>query len=336
VNDLYCSELRKFFLSQNKMSFCTVRTMIDLSGVVPWYKCTKDLKRLSGEQCHVLADAINFDTLQVQNRIGSASQNAQVYRAMVNGTDVAVKIMLNSNHMSREHIDNEVQIAQMLSRRVLAGQSTRFPLVIQHGKIMAKLDLNCWFGQVIQKTHQRKQKIQQAESRLDITPRELRHLKKNLSKLDDMIDTTTHLDTFEIPVLVSELLYCDMNYLVTQENSPLKSKEIYSSIIGQIIDGLLQLFDANVLHDDLHFGNILLRAEGDELFAVIHDFGTSFVGIDYRDYNDLQKVMSNIENTKDNFGIGGLEAEVEKIMSYAVNSLSDIEANLHSARKQFG
>jgi hypothetical protein len=279
-----------------------------------------------------LTESIDLNALQIQNRIGSASQNAQVYRATSAGTDIALKIILNSNHLTDAHIENELKIAEMLSDRVIAGISTRFPVVLKHGKVMAKLDLSGWFGSKIRIAQQRKQIVQQAELNPDMTYKDVMHLKKNTSRLDELIDTSsTPLTTFQVPVLVSELMYCDMNYLVTQDNSPLRQKEFYADIICQIIHGLIELFEADVLHDDLHFGNILLKRKQEQLFAVIHDFGTSHVGIDYRDYNDLQKLMANIKNTKDNFGIGEFQIEVKEVMSYQVSGFSDIEQNLNKA-----
>jgi hypothetical protein len=306
--------------------------MIDLSGVIPWHSCTDNTVTLCKAQCQALTESIDLNALQIQNRIGSASQNAQVYRATSAGTDIALKIILNSNHLTDAHIENELKIAEMLSDRVIAGISTRFPVVLKHGKVMAKLDLSGWFGSKIRIAQQRKQIVQQAELNPDMTYKDVMHLKKNTSRLDELIDTSsTPLTTFQVPVLVSELMYCDMNYLVTQDNSPLRQKEFYADIICQIIHGLIELFEADVLHDDLHFGNILLKRKQDQLFAVIHDFGTSHVGIDYRDYNDLQKLMANIKNTKDNFGIGEFQIEVKEVMSYQVSGFSDIEQNLNKA-----
>ena len=70
-------------------------------------------------------DVCQGGNIKVLNRIGSRSQNAEVYRARLGDVEFAMKVI----PFDYERNFNEISIAEEVSEAVLEGRTTRFPIV---------------------------------------------------------------------------------------------------------------------------------------------------------------------------------------------------------------
>jgi hypothetical protein len=141
-------------------------------------------------------------------------------------------------------------------------------------------------------------------------------------------------EAFEARVLLSEICYSDVNYLIRHALTPLSNAALFADTIIQTIDGLIELFVLSVVHKDIHFGNVLLKVQADKsVLVLIHDFGTSQMNCEYYpDYmHDLKRLMQCILVS------GYLEQEVVEARAViaAVSSMNEVKAAMQAVQNVF-
>jgi hypothetical protein len=139
---------------------------------------------------------------------------------------------------------------------------------------------------------------------------------------------------FETRVLLSEVCYSDVNYLIKHIDKPLSNAALFADIIIQTIDGLIELYELRVVHKDIHFGNVLLKVQSDKsVLVLIHDFSTSQMNCEYYpDYmHDLERLMQCI------LASGYFEQEVvaARAVIAAVSSMNEVIAAMQAVQNVF-
>lgn len=281
----------------------------------------------------------NVCNYPVLHRIGSPSQNGVVYEIKMSEVHhAAMKFMVPAPEAQQE-----VQNAVHLSDFVRTGRLCRFPIVYGSGNCtLAKVNTSTTFGNLARENYQRTALKELVLAQPDLSPRTRVMLRKHTAipieqllllvpaqdhALVEMILTET---LFPTAVLISELMFCDVNALVLHEHEPLRDTNMFAHLVMQIIDGLEELFRARVSHNDIHFGNVLLRVtEDQQLFAVLHDFGTAEMGCeDYRNYvGDIEKLMANLDTTGRNHStLAAFPSEIQRTMQMCeqVRSMSQL------------
>ena len=182
--------------------------------------------------------------LNIIERIGSESQNAEVFRTGVINIEFALKILPISKNNSYDKNQEEIEIAEIASQAVLEKRTKHFPIV--------------YGSSICQKTHFYKE---------DLT---------NKSKAFQGGETKSH-------ILFSELASCDLKQYLKKVNPSKAEKEyIYNQCMKAISDmhtilkvchNDLHFGNFLLLPDKNPFGYIIL----------IHDFGMAEYREEYRD-----------------------------------------------------
>jgi hypothetical protein len=243
-----------------------------------------------------ISNLINYDfscKLDISSRIGSASTMGEVYKINIDIHNInyvlAAKILPILSDKSFKSNENEIRLAVEASESVLKGESAYFPIVYGfneceetyfYGKSPNNLNFyerslryqqfQYLYSSITSK--ELKNKVMEFKKSLKSPELVLNYLQskeKNL-KLSLPTKVSSHL-------LFSELASYDMNfYLETYRLSFEDICDILQKIFKAIQDLHMKL---NILHNDLHLGNILIleEIENDSVIEtpLIHDFGSS-------------------------------------------------------------
>lgn len=210
-------------------------------------------------------------TMKALNRIGSDSTMAQVFEYNYNVLQMAIKILPILSKQSLNLNIKEIDLSMEVSLLVERGRSRYFPLVYHHS-----LCNSTFYYQ-----------------------HETCPFKIKSCEYQKNYDLSSNL-------LFSELAYTDLKNFVSKNTSP----EFLNEIIGQVFEGIhdLQML-CNIVHNDLHLGNILLLHNPtsiEKIHILIHDFGRSikvkghFSNIQkktdlYTFLREIRKSISNLE-----------------------------------------
>ncbi len=289
----------------------------------------------------------NLCHIEVLERIGSDSTMGQVYLyKFPPNLSIAIKILPIINSKSKVINEKEISLAKEVSNLVLSGKSPYFPLVY-YDKFC---DSTYYYEHntsdfAIQSLNY--QQYEYVRNFLLEKPQENKDIIYNLDKLyktTKFSKESSITETFksiginrEIPsniksnLLFSELAHTDLkNYLFGngKELGLYKSEkyiapEILTKIIIQVLEGIrdLQML-CNIVHNDLHLGNILLlfnpKTEGsNKINILIHDFGRS---IKVQNPDGSHKKLSNIQKKTD---ILTFLNEIRKYISISYEEIED-------------
>eukprot|EP00953_Heterococcus_sp_UTEX-ZZ885_P011408 6601-Heterococcus_DN1.PRE.3 len=231
------------------------------------------------------------------------------------------------------------------STSLLAAQSTRFPVV--YGSTTCSctcLDLTQPFAQEVGESHIKQRLLEVYSRSPTYKPSTLKKLQRApvAQSISEMAASVSPADLTAIQaetavktrVLLSEICYSDVNYLIRHVDQPLSNAALFGDIIIQTIDGLIELYELRVVHEDIHVGNVLL--EGIDIhvvFGLIHDFDTSQMNCEYYpDYmHDLERLMQCILVS------GNFEQELVEARAIiaAVSSMSEVKAATHAVQNVF-
>lgn len=240
-------------------------------------------------------------------RIGSPSANGVVYDVAWPMSDHhgALKIMIPG-----EEAAHEISVATHLSSLVRHDRATRFPQVYTTATCDdTRIDIATPFGSDLRDRHLRRRLADEALVSANVTDRDKTRIRRawrymtftelgrhtEEATVKAIMSSTSYTST----VMVSEILYSDVNYLIRHPSRPLAHTSFFAHIIAQCVQCLIEMFRVRAVHGDVHFGNFLLRKTGaDEVFVLIHDFGTSRLDChDHAAYMfDLAKLMDNVRN----------------------------------------
>lgn len=221
--------------------------IFDVTNVKQWNK----IAGVFNERCekiHLNCNSLTEDMVTV-SRIGSESSDAVVYKTVTpNGCEMAAKVLLFRDEKSKLDIANEIKIAEQVSIYTTTSGTHRFPIMFGaykcHDIKFPDVDI----------------------SQLTIVD-QAKHFQKRNGGLKGYI-------------MFSELLWGDLIQLYEKmrniKNNKNDIERVFDIIIPEIFLAIQDLHNLGISHDDLHFGNILLRINPNMQFdVVIHDFGKS-------------------------------------------------------------
>lgn len=221
-----------------------------------------------------IEDPCNSDYYIINNRIGSESMCGRVYKiTTLNGGKIAGKIMPIFSDKNKSENANEINIAKLASDCVKNRQTTHFPLVY-----LGSTCGNTIFNEndpyhTLSIIYQLRKKLSKRDAILfDKKPITTIDEAKSYvsSKVGEIGDVTV-----ETNVLLSELAWGDLKqYIDTVEINEQEMINMFKVILESIHD--MQKY-INVVHGDLHTGNLLLSISNRGLNLLIHDFGSSKV-----------------------------------------------------------
>jgi hypothetical protein len=303
-----------------------------------------------------IVDYLNNESLcdiEVLERIGSDSTMGQVYLYKLGENNkfkeeieeklgeklsLAIKILPIINSKSKIINEKEISLAKEVSNLVLSGKSPYFPLVYY--------DIFCnstyYYEHNVSDFSIQSLNYQQYEYVRNFLIKNSEENKDIISNLDKLYKMTKFskensitkiFKTIgiynEIPnninsnLLFSELAYSDLkNYLFGNGKEFVKkyiSQEILIKIIIQVLEGIrdLQML-CNIVHNDLHLGNVLLLFNPEyKINILIHDFGRSNK---VQNPDGSRKKLSNIQKKTD---ILTFLNEIKKYISISYEEYED-------------
>lgn len=251
----------------------------------------------------------------IEKRIGSDSVAGIVYLAKIDGIPTALKIMPVVDESSKTQNVNEITIAKLVSNLVVQQKSIYFPIVYgsyeckeivyppesaflpQSFKYAINNELNALFERKM------------AENNLSMNARNKRLFKISIEKRNSedegkfvaeeyLVKTAEWFNEnyrkFGIPdgnditadminpkleghILVSELAQMDLKQFIEQhlDAGEIISDAVWFNIIEQVLNGIDDMQKLNIIHQDLHLGNVLLLKKNEDIVCLIHDFGQS-------------------------------------------------------------
>lgn len=275
----------------------------------------------------------NFEKcdIDIDKRIGMESTMAEVYKVDINkNLFMAAKILPISSKDSYTNNKREFEFAIEASNLVLSGQSRYFLLVYDiafckethfHGvkstsiKFQEKSLRYQQFQQLLNSTENEFIKSQIIQyKRKFMNPDYVRDLLKLENvKLSNKI--SSH-------ILFSELASFDLDYYLSHYK--LTEKDLYG-LLKHIFLGIQDIqIKLNLIHLDLHLGNIVLIQENNEYIPIIHDFGKSRKMDSKSDYDlehDLFYFISKFEEKMRDLNLS------EKRISQGLDECIDVFQN---------
>jgi virulence-associated protein VapD len=222
----------------------------------------------------------NYDGIEIIERIGSDSSQGEVYKLKINDFVFAGKILPIISDKSFEDNQNEISIAKQLSQEVKNNNTIYFPIVYD-STFCEKTTFNSKslfyedsYKYALYNWLCKKENMNSACKKRMINKYKNMNVKeiKNLHPDFNDINISSH-------VLMSELCFSDLRQFSIKYN---KNESFWISIISHIFEAIKYLNEnMNIIHDDLHTGNILLRLSKNETddcytyYPLIHDFGKS-------------------------------------------------------------
>ena len=195
--------------------------------------------------------------INVIERIGSESSEGEVYRIQIEGQECAAKIMPINSAYSIEKNENEISISKELSGL------THFPIVytstfcsnIKYNK--KSLFLEDSYKYFLFKRENMSKRILYLYRNM------------NLEELQNIFPKPLQIGAH---ILISEIVYSDLRQFQSRD------EKIWRFIILDVLKGIKYLNEEkNILHGDLHCGNVLIKVEDKNEIQtpLISDFGKS-------------------------------------------------------------
>ena len=263
----------------------------------------------------------NCPNIEVVKRIGSASQDAEIYELKINNISVAGKVIPITSDKEFIQFNNELIIANICSKAVKEGKTSSFPIVYLSTECTKTL-LNKDSKFLTPLLNYNKTKFIINSVKESVVYNQLSKVDKK--KWEVKIANTPNIDELliaannnfklklnfpeDLPspsfIMISELMWGDFGQFIKQ-NHKIITLEIWNSLILNIFKALDYLHNSlNILHGDFHVGNILMMFDGEEWSVIIHDFGGSsqiseWMTFRKHDYLDLCESLENMEKKKE-------------------------------------
>jgi hypothetical protein len=220
---------------------------------------------------------LNIPNIEIIKRIGSPSTMAEVYHTKINNLDVACKLLPINSSASIKQIENEFIIASLVGK----GDEIYFPYVYDKFYINDTYFYNqkCPFIQTdTSKDFNSSSKwYQYYDYLITNAPHEMidtiilykqKYIEPDITRdrlCPDIIIPTN----IRSGVLLSEILEYDLSYYL---NTNTLSQKEWIELLTHIFKAIeIMHTKYNILHNDLHLGNILIN----DKIPIIHDFGKS-------------------------------------------------------------
>lgn len=230
--------------------------------------------------------------IKVIRRIGSESTEGEVYQIQYKGTDAALKVMPITTDKDNEKNQNEMEIANLASDMVLENTWPHFPIVYGFGRCYDSNFYNpSWKGKStnyacmlkLRETLPSKTKQMDALYRTGQSPETIaRRFNLDLQLCEDL----------ETPsdFLISELAREDLSSWASLIHSSKEWKSNVSDILETI---LFMREEMQISHNDLHWGNVLIKFVDNSDIPLVHDFGKSGKITNDNLLDDINKFISS-------------------------------------------
>ena len=226
-----------------------------------------------------IEDPCDSNQYIIDNRIGSESNYGRVYQiTTLNGMKIAGKILPIFSKIDEDKNVKEINIAILASNCVRELKTTHFPLVyassLCENAIFNEEDIYYQLSAVYQLSKKLPNKLQIGRYRKN----NFRKYSEAKSYVEQIIGPFDDSDIrIKTNVLLSELAWGDLAQYLKGQGNNLKIEEnnlnkMYEVILQSIYDMQKYL---NVVHGDLHTGNLLLSAFENQATILVHDFGES-------------------------------------------------------------
>jgi serine/threonine protein kinase len=253
--------------------------------------------------------------LQVKKRIGSDSSAGCVYQLNVVGSvlKAAAKIIPIFTDQDVENNANEVEIASILSRIVLRGDSYYFPIVYNvieckntiFSGFLKCLDPNVINMQILKDIHPMLTTKQIRDVSIMIRDCHI-PTKIFIKKIKGIVgrDIMKKFNPKEIVIkcniMISELAWGDLRQYIRSKSKSRYISKLVIYIMKEVFRAIYVLQSNNIVHDDLHTGNILIMInDRGILVPLIHDFGKSYINRNFSDIDytrDIIDFLRSVEN----------------------------------------
>lgn len=230
--------------------------------------------------------------VKVVKRIGSESSEGEVYQIKYKDIDAALKMMpiVSDNDISKNK--NEISVATLASEMVLENRCENFPIVYGSGKCQnSNFYSPIWKERSLNYACMRKlrQNLPSKTRQMDALYRSGTSPENVAKRFGVDIGLCNNLET-PSDFLISELASSDLSIWASSSHT---SKE-WKSIIYQCLQTIqFMRKEMGICHNDLHWGNILIKSIADYDLALIHDFGKSVPINNENKSDDLVKFISS-------------------------------------------
>ena len=274
--------------------------------------------------CSIQLDNPPDAPFDIIKRIGTESNDGEIYLVQLKGADMyaVFKIIPYKNQDTEATFLNEFKIAERCSNMVKQGICKHFPitytsykcnnLIFPSSSLLYKVSFKY---EVLENAFQSLEAILDTDEHLrdarelkislryaiertdfaDIQPFVFDEINKflNSRNIHIVIQPDVKIKGF---VIVNELGQMDLSQYIshTKQAKEVIKDEVWIQIIGHILNGIKCLQMNNILHDDLHMGNVLLLNKTDGYTWLIHDFGKSKILTEWTLENKKKDVLDFI------------------------------------------
>ena len=234
----------------------------------------------------------------LSERIGSESTKGYVFKTHINvgkyRIPFALKILPIFSDEDVENNKKEISIANMMSNKVLNKECVNFPILFAYGTCndytyhMPMLQRRAEIYFLVKELLKSKDVSNEFKYELE-NNYELYKKLYNDSYREELINEFNITLITPVNYIISELGISDLRIFI--ENGYLNKDNVHD-ILQQVNDGLNCMND--VIHGDLHTGNVLLLNREEMVFA-IHDFGKS----EFIEDSEINEIFDIIEWMKE-------------------------------------
>jgi len=231
--------------------------------------------------------------IHVIKRIGSESSEGEVFEIEYQNHLAALKLLPINTENDKDKNKREIKIAKWASDMVVNRKWDHFPMVYGYGQCD-----NVYFFDP--KRHQQAERYSCFTKLKSLLPVERQRQLSIMFKAGYSIDeigkrfNVNPENCQNLPIqtdfLISELAREDFSTWATRYHNT----EEWITLIPQILETIrFMQNEMSLCHNDLHWGNILIKDVNNTNMALIHDFGKSETLNDDNSNNDLVKFLSS-------------------------------------------
>lgn len=251
-----------------------------------------------GERIH------DCNNISVLNRIGSPSMEAEVYDTYLVLPEKSYHFASKIMPIIESKNNTEIGIATQASDLVLQGICEYFPIVYssafcdsviyKEGSALKTQSIEWMYKQQLLKLTENTSYYKRATTLLRTS---LDSMKSEIEAKLGCDIVFSQAKSFPAHILVSEMAWGDLNSFCKQYSL---SDENWGKFINMIFSGIICLQKhLSIVHNDLHFGNVLVFMNFNNIIPLIHDFGRSEKISEKIDYiRDIEKLVESVLKTE--------------------------------------
>jgi serine/threonine protein kinase len=237
--------------------------------------------------------------IHIIRRIGTDSGSGEVYEIEYRGKRAVMKILPIDSMTSETTNLNEIEIASFVSQKVINGETVHFPVVFSYATECQDISINpdISISTILRNSFENMKLfsiVKQLQSSLE-QKKYGNNVAVHRNKILELAETRDIVAHPSVSILISEIVWGDLNAYIKRYNPDLETMKI---IISDILKGIDEMHSMGIYHGDMHTGNVLivLDNKGDYYQSLIHDFGRSSMGYisDNESLNDRINILESI------------------------------------------